>query len=109
MARYERNFNMPIFTVARKVEDAVMQGSISASLEESSDFTFNGVSCAVRVFERYSWLGSNRVSMSIMMVGDQNSTHLVAVTSGGSQAVFFKVNTWGEESFLETLTNALEG
>ena len=43
MARYERNFNMPIFTVARKVEDAVMQGSISASLEESSDFAFTAL------------------------------------------------------------------
>ena len=109
MARHERSFNMPIYTVARKVEDAVMQGSISASLEESTDFDFHGVSCAVRVFERYSWLGSNRVSMSVTMVGDAHATHLVAVTSGGSQAVFFKINTWGEESFLETLTTALEG
>ena len=103
MARYERNFNMPIFTVARKVEDAVMQGSISASLEESSDFAFNGVSCAVRVFERYSWLGSNRVSMSVTLVGRGNDLFLTAITSGGSQAVFFKINTWGEDAFLDCL------
>jgi hypothetical protein len=30
------------------------------------------------------------------------------VTSGGSQAMFFKVNTLGEESFLDTLSQALE-
>ena len=107
MAKYERSFNLPLQTVVRKVEDVVLQGSMSASLEASSDFTFHGVGCAVRVFERYSWLGSNRVSMNVTMIGDDHATRLVAVTSGGSQAVFFKVNTWGEESFLETLTNAL--
>ena len=46
--------------------------------------------------------------MSVTMIGDDHATRLVAVTSGGSQAVFFKVNTWGEESFLDTLTTALE-
>ncbi|HIT93914.1 MAG TPA: hypothetical protein IAC43_01890 [Candidatus Faecivivens stercoripullorum] len=109
MAKYERSFNLPLQTVVRKVEDVVLQGSMSASLEACSDFTFHGVGCAVRVFERYSWLGSNRVSMSVTMIGDDHATRLVAVTSGGSQAVFFKVNTWGEESFLDTLTTALEG
>ena len=31
-----------------------------------------------------------------------------AITAGGSQAVFFKVNTIGEESFLEDVKNLLE-
>ena len=30
-----------------------------------------------------------------------------AVTSGGSQAVLFKINTWGEEAFLNTLRDVL--
>lgn len=32
-----------------------------------------------------------------------------AHTSGGSQAVFFKLNTLGEESFLEKLVEIVEG
>ena len=28
---------------------------------------------------------------------------LSAITSGGSQAVFFKINTFGEEAFLDKL------
>ena len=28
--------------------------------------------------------------------------------SGGSQAVFFKINTWGEEAFLDTLRQVLD-
>jgi hypothetical protein len=30
------------------------------------------------------------------------------ITSGGSQAVFFKINTWGEEAFLDTLRAVLD-
>lgn len=32
---------------------------------------------------------------------------LSAITSGGSQAMFFKVNTLGEESFLDKLRELL--
>ena len=108
MARYEKEFNEPLSSVIGKVEDSVMRGSMTASLEESSDFSVGGVRCAVRVFERYSWSGSNRVSMSVTMVGSGNMTHLCAVTSGGSQAMFFKMNTFGEEAFLDTLRDALD-
>ena len=108
MARFEKVFYEPLSSVIGKVESAVMQGSMTASLEESSDFSVGGVRCAVRVFERYSWSGSNRVSMSVTMVGSGNMTHLCAVTSGGSQAMFFKMNTFGEEAFLDTLRDALE-
>lgn len=108
MAKYERTFSQPLDSLCDRVEQAVMNGSMTASLEEKSDFSVGGVQCAVRVFERYSAFGGNRVSMSVTMVGDGSSTHLCAVTSGGSQAMFFKVNTLGEESFLDTLSQALE-
>jgi hypothetical protein len=32
---------------------------------------------------------------------DGDSILVSAITSGGSQAVFLKINTWGEESFLD--------
>ena len=31
-----------------------------------------------------------------------------AIASGGSQAVFFKINTWGEETFLEKFEELVE-
>jgi hypothetical protein len=30
-----------------------------------------------------------------------------AITAGGSQAMFFKLNTWGEEAFLDKLRELL--
>ena len=43
----------------------------------------------------------------ILEDGD-NPIRLSAITAGGSQAVFFKINTIGEESFLDDVKNLLE-
>ena len=62
----------------------------------------------VRIFERYSALGSNRVSMSVTLFqGGDGEVHLSAITSGGSQAMFFKINTFGEQAFLDKLAAIL--
>ena len=104
MARAERTVKGDFQTIVKTLHDAVMNGSMSASLEDSSDFTGAGARCSVRVFERYSYAGGNRVSMNVTLfqAGD-GPVQLSAITAGGSQAVFFKINTWGEESFLDTL------
>ena len=104
MAKFERTFgNQGFDSLVARVERAVMDGSISASLEEQADYRIGDARCAVRVFERYSYTGGNRVSMSVTVFQADNITKLCAVTSGGSQALFFKINTFGEEAFLDTL------
>ena len=94
--------------VLQKVTDGILSGSMSASLEDSWDTRSTWSRCAVRVFERYSWTGENRVSMNVTLYQEGNGPiHLCAITSGGSQAMFFKVNTIGEENFLDTLRDIL--
>lgn len=108
MAKFQRTFmNIGFDTLVDRVEKIVTEGSISATLEEKADYRIGDARCAVRVFERYSYTGGNRVSMSVTIFQKDNITELCAVTSGGSQAMFFKVNTWGEESFLDTLRDGL--
>ena len=46
--------------------------------------------------------------MNVTLVGKGEELFLTAITSGGSQAVFWKVNTMGEEAFLQTLIDAME-
>ena len=108
MAKLERTLTGDFDRVLSRLEDGVLNGSMSASLEDSSDFTVGGTRVAVRMFERYSWSGSNRVAMSLTLAGDGSRLHLTAITAGGSQAVFFKINTWGEEAFLDTLAQVLD-
>ena len=90
-----------------QIESGILNASVSASLEDRADFRGENSRCSVRVFERYSYMGSNRVSMSVTLYQSGERIHLCAVTSGGSQAVFFKVNTFGEEAFLDTLRDVL--
>ena len=108
MAKLERALNGDFSRVLSRLEDGVLSGSISASLEDSSDCSVGETRVAVRMFERYSWSGSNRVAMSLTLVGSGSRLHLTAITAGGSQAMFFKINTWGEEAFLDTLARVLD-
>ena len=102
MAKYETYVSGDFFSVINDVVTGIQEGSVSATLEESSDFSDGDAKCSVRVFERYSYMGGNRVSLSVtfFQVND-GKIHISAVTSGGSQAMFFKMNTWGEEAFLD--------
>ena len=108
MAKYEKHLTGNFDELLELVTDGVLNGSMSASYENGSDWTKGTVRCAVRVFERYSYMGGNRVSMNVTLVGNGRDLFLSAITSGGSQAVFFKLNTLGEESFLEKLVPIVE-
>ena len=108
MAKLEQTINGNFEQILRKIENEIVSGSMSASLEDSSDFCSGDARCSIRVFERYSYAGGNRVSMSVTLFQNGNEpVHLSAITSGGSQAMFFKINTLGEEAFLDKLREIL--
>ncbi len=107
MAKYEGRLAGDFDEILNKINSAVTSGSASASLEESSNFVSDSGRCAVRVYERYSFSGGNRVSLSVTLFQTDGKIFVSAITSGGSQAVFFKVNTFGEKAFLDTLVSVL--
>ena len=108
MAKYEKHLTGNFDEFLQKISDSILNGSMSASYEDGSNWMSGEVRCAVRVFERYSAMGGNRVSMNVTLVGKGEELFLTAITSGGSQAVFWKINTMGEEAFLQTLIDAME-
>ena len=103
MAKLERTFTGDFDDVLVRLQTGILEGSMSASYEDGSDYRSGDFRCSVRVYERYSWSGGNRVSLNVTLVGQGRNLYLSAITSGGSQAMFFKVNTWGEEAFLDTI------
>ena len=107
MAKYVKQVTGDFDAILEHLHQAVLGGSMSASYEDGSDYSQGDFRCAVRVYERYSWTGGNRVSMSLTLAGANGSYFLTAITSGGSQATFFKLNTFGEEAFLETIAGAV--
>ena len=108
MAKYEKQLMGDFDAFLEYLFDGIMNGSASASYEDGSEWTANGVRVAVRVFERYSYMGGNRVSLNITLAGSGSSLFLTAITSGGSQAMFWKLNTLGEESFLDQVIELAE-
>jgi len=108
MAQFERELTGDVDRFVAHLDRAVPQGSITTKYEDGSDSTIGPARMVVRAYERFSAVGGNRVSLciSILSVGDRMA--LTAVTAGGSQAKFFKLNRFGEDAFLQQAVRAIE-
>jgi len=62
------------------------------------DYGIAGLSGS-RLYERYSAIGANRLSLTFSMLAVGDEVAVTAVASGGGTGVFFKLNTFGEEAF----------
>ncbi len=101
MAKLECTLFGNFDTILNEIHHGIINGSASASYENGSDFYSENTHCAVRVYERYSFVGGNRVSLSVTLFETAEGAKLSAITAGGSQAVLFKMNTFGEQAFLD--------
>ncbi len=109
MAKLERRLKGDFYNILNEISRGIEGGSVSASLEEIYDTKEGDAKCSVRVFERYSFMGGNRVSLSVTLFQKgSGDVHLCAVASGGSRALFFKMNTFGEEAFLDKLRDIVD-
>ena len=107
MAHHECELTGQLDSFLDHFDAEILRTSASAQAEDRADFTDGDARMAVRVYERYSAMGGNRVSLNVavMAVGDQLAVTMTA--AGGSEAMFFKINTFGEEAFLQKAVNAL--
>lgn len=97
MAKIEAELYGNFDIILMDLHNTVMRGSTSASLVVGS------TRCAIRAYERYSYLGSGRVSMNVTLFQTEGRIFVSVTSTGGSQAVFFKINRIGENSFLNTI------
>lgn len=110
MAKLERYLIGDFDALLDYIHRGILNGSASASYEDGSDYYgTDSLRCAVRVYERYSMMGGNRVSLNLTLVEDDGRVFVSAITSGGSQAVLFKINTLGESAFLDCVSELLDG
>lgn len=107
MAKLEATLHGNFSDILNAIDTAVLEGSFTASLEDESCFQNGPGRCVLRVYERYSTLGGNRVSLSILLLETAHGARLSAIASGGSQAILFKLNTFGEEAFLQSIADAV--
>ncbi|MCL2286793.1 MAG: DUF6054 family protein [Firmicutes bacterium] len=106
--KIERTLKGDFNSLIYALDHGILSGSISATFQGGSYFTMGDVRCAVRVYERYSIIGSNRLAANITLLGEGDNLLLSIITSGGSQAVFFKINTFGEEAFANKIAKIVD-
>ncbi len=107
MAKLECALYGDFDTILQEIHD-VLDKNISLTQEASSDFKTKHCRCAVRVYERYSFLSGGRVSMSITLLQADGKLFFSATSSGGSEAAFFKVDTFGEKTFSDKIWNIVK-
>jgi hypothetical protein len=108
MAYFLRELTGDVDRLAAHLDQAIPGGSVTAKYEAGADHRIGDARMVVRAYERFSAMGGNRVSLcvSILAVGDRLA--LSAISAGGSQAMFFKLNTFGEEAFLDKAAEAVD-
>jgi hypothetical protein len=109
VAKYERQLTGDVDELIAHVDQAIPMTSSTGQIESAGDYTIGDARMVVRVYERYSAMGGNRVSLSVSVLAVGEQLEVCAITSGGSQAMFWKMNTFGEESFLSKAVQAIEG
>ncbi len=100
MAKLVRTLNTDFSELLSRLESGILSSSLSASLEERCDWIGDHARCSVRVFERYSAFGGNRVSLTLTLFQETGGpVSLCAIAAGGSQAVFLKLTPSASRAF----------
>lgn len=108
MAKYKCTLKSDFNEAYASIKESFSHLSSSTTLESEEHQTFVDINYGALVFERYSFFGGNRVSLSVFLVGNADTTNVMMFTSGGSQAILFKINTVGEETFLDKAIDCLK-
>lgn len=107
MSKYKYRTTGDFNQICNYIKKGILNGSISASLEDEEYIINQDVHIGVLVFERYSYSGGNRLSLNVTVVENHQNIDIIGISSGGSNALFFKINTWGEDAFLDKLKEIL--
>ncbi len=108
MAYYEKRLTGDPDAFVAHVEDQILAGSVSADGEAAVDHRLGDARMMMRVYERYSAFSGSRVSLSLSVLAVEGQLSVAAVTSGGSRAIFFKLDTVGEGTFMDQAVAAIE-
>jgi hypothetical protein len=107
MAMMQYSLEGDVDAFVRHVDRAITTGSVTAKLEAGADRSLGGARMIVRAYERYSWFGGNRVALTLSILAVGTEMIVTAVATGGSQAMFFKINHFGEDAFLDRAVEAI--
>lgn len=93
--------------IVNGIVQAVTSSGLSAEIVSETSYNINNVSISLLVFEKYYMRVKNRLSLTVMIIGEQDNIKVNVIGSGGGQGALFKF-TWGSESsFADTVVDFL--
>lgn len=108
MAQLKREISGDFDGLKKQIDDGLRAASMTLSIEEEFCGELGGRKYWVVSYERYAASSKSRVSMNITMLEGDDTNLIMGTSTGGSQAVLFKMNKFPEVLFLQTLERVLE-
>ncbi|MEP9365346.1 DUF6054 family protein [Nocardioides sp. CN2-186] len=107
MAHHEQRMTGDLDALILHLDREIVGGSVTAKHEVRINHQIGDARMVVSVWERYSAMGSNRLSLNVSVLAVGEDLSVSVVTAGGSEAMFWKLNTFGEDAFLQKGVDAL--
>ena len=108
MAKYIIAITGDFNKIKEHIKHEMIFSGVSASLEEEVILDKGDVKICILAFERFSFSDGNRLSLHVTITAKDNDIDIVGICSGGSNGLFLKINTFGEDEFLKKFKAALQ-
>ena len=108
MAHYDCQLTGSVEDLVAHLDEEILRGSVSASLEEQVEHRAGDARMVIRAYERFSGFSGSRVSLTVAVLAVGGQLAVTALTTAGSKAMFFKMDTVGEGTFLDKAVAALQ-
>ncbi|MEW4282569.1 DUF6054 family protein [Priestia koreensis] len=109
MAKYEKTIMGEFDEVVERLDQDISNSGISMKLVDESNYTLGDAKVAVRVYDKYFMRNGNRASLSLTVVGHEQTVFVSAIGAGGGQGIFLNFSLGAEDDMVRIVQNSLEG
>jgi len=109
MAKYEKTIIGEFDEVVERLDQDISNSGISMKLVDESNYTLGDAKVAVRVYDKYFMRNGNRASLSLTVVGHDQTVFVSAIGAGGGQGIFLNFSLGAEDDMVRIVRNSLEG
>lgn len=107
MAKFEKHVRGEFSNIVQKLDDEIVNSSLSMRLVDESNYENGEVRIAVRVYDKYFMRNGNRASLSLTIAGNGNSIFISAIGAGGGSGVIFNFSLGAETEMVEFVENCI--
>lgn len=108
MAKYETTIIGQFEEVVNHLENDISNSGISMKLVDESNYKNGDIKIAVRVYDKYFMRNGNRASLSLTVVGSNNTIYISAIGAGGGSGVFLNFSLGAEADMVAIVQNSVE-